>query len=982
MMKSFGLSRTGGLLVSGVIACVAVHAPAQAHVRTFDVPAAEASRGVPLFARQAGIQLLASARHLRGKRTNAVRGSYTAQAALRHLLSGTGLEATEGGSGIITIRPASLQAVAAAPPPPGTAQDVAPQVTEPTQLPDSADLQGDIVVTGVRQSLQNSINVKRAANQIVDAVSAVDIGKLPDVTAADALQRVTGVQLTRNFGEGSRVSIRGLQSVRVEINGRGLYTPSIESSPGNSSGRNAGLEQLSSALFSRLEVKKTPVASQIEGGLGGVVNAVTYKPFDFRKPTLVLNAEGSRGNIADHADFSLIGLVSSKFADDTLGFVASASYQDTVVGFDSLARMNWNEGPTGVDLNNDGKRDLRVNEIHGEFFRVTRKRLGLNGNVTYRPNSDLELYVDGTYARLTTNRDTRIVLQGIGNAPILNPVFDGNYIVAGTVTSTPFAAGTTDRREPSSFLELAAGGKWSTPLADLRFEVATSDTKQQIDQNYYELGTIANIPMDFDFRGRDIPVFRPGGSVDLTQLSNYRTRNTIRSYGRTPVSEDSGRLDFDWKTGLDFLKIIRTGIRYSRVTRSSRTAQTNLNSPGEPPAPPIQNNADRFYVQGWPIFGGTDAQFPSSFVTIEFDALLDANPALFGDTPIRLEPTGASNLEEQTYAAYAEADLTGEAFGIPFRGNAGVRVVQTRSSIASNQVATVPGVGVTVTPRVDRTRYTDWLPSANIAFDLREDLTLRLSAAKVLARQAFNQLSPSYTANVAVAPVSVSGGNASLRPTQVTQADLSIEYYLNSTSYASATLFYKDATGFPVTQSTLQVAPGYEQYGIVLFNQPINSGTADIKGFELSYQQTFNFLPGALDGLGAIGSFTYVDGETNTGDPVVDLSRESYNVTGFYEKFGINARISYVWRSERLYNIVIGGSDPAGSGRRNNFVGAVGTLDASIGYDITKNINIYASGSNLLFADSAVSYYNVIPDARIRYDLNESRLSVGARLKF
>ena len=151
-----------------------------------------------------------------------------------------------------------------------------------------------IVVTGIRATLEQAADIKREPDQVLDVITAEDVGKLPDANVAEALQRVTGVQITRVFGEGQSVSVRGLQQVRVEVDGRTLLGWSARLSPPENDqlGRSSGLDSVPSSLFGRLEVRKSPLASQAEGGLGGTVNLVTPKPLSFKEPTISVRAQG------------------------------------------------------------------------------------------------------------------------------------------------------------------------------------------------------------------------------------------------------------------------------------------------------------------------------------------------------------------------------------------------------------------------------------------------------------------------------------------------------------------------------------------------------------------------------------------------------------------------------------------------------------------------------------------------------------------
>lgn len=205
------------------------------------------------------------------------------------------------------------------------------------------DTEDAIIVTGIRGSLEKAAQIKKNADQIVDVITAEDVGKLPDANVAEALQRVTGVQITRVFGEGQAVNIRGLQQVRVEVDGRTLLGFSARVSPpeNDNLGRSSGLDAVPSSVFGRLEVRKSPLASQAEGGLGGTVNLFTPKPFDFKKTTISLRAQGTYSDGSDKFEPSFTGLFTTTFADGNVGVLLSGEYQKRTSSLQLFERNNW-----------------------------------------------------------------------------------------------------------------------------------------------------------------------------------------------------------------------------------------------------------------------------------------------------------------------------------------------------------------------------------------------------------------------------------------------------------------------------------------------------------------------------------------------------------------------------------------------------------------------------------------------------------------
>ena len=309
----------------------------------------------------------------------------------------------------------------------------------------------------------------------------------------------------------------------------------------------------------------------------------------------------------------------------------------------------------------------------------------------------------------------------------------------------------------------------------------------------------------------------------------------------------------------------------------------------------------------------------------------------------------------------------GEIAGIPYKANAGVRIASTRLSVDS-----YVNVGTVSTLRNDKNRYTNILPSANIAFNVTDDFLVRLSASQTMQRASIADLAPSTFFNAT--NLSVTGGNVNLEPPTSTQADISFEYYTGKSSLISGAFFYKDVKNFIASFVTTGVDTTLDPQGRELvFSRPENLSSAKIKGFEVGVQQFFDFLPSPLDGFGIIANYTYSDSEDAAGFPLVAVSKNSYNLVGLYEKGPFSARVAYNYRDEAVFEFSEG---------RPSFVGSRSQLDAQVGFDITENFALSLQAQNLMPRKSATSEYSVNPTALNSYALSERRFSVGLRAKF
>jgi iron complex outermembrane recepter protein len=309
------------------------------------------------------------------------------------------------------------------------------------------------------------------------------------------------------------------------------------------------------------------------------------------------------------------------------------------------------------------------------------------------------------------------------------------------------------------------------------------------------------------------------------------------------------------------------------------------------------------------------------------------------DRTITVGPGSIKDVTQDTLGLYAKANFEGDIGSVRLSGNAGVRYIDT--------VRATRGFLNNVVPTISKATFGYVLPSANLAVDFSEDLTLRLAAAKVVSRPSLNDVSVSFVPNT----VSNTGsrGNPDLRPFEATQFDATLEWYFAPASSLTGALFYKKVDSFTVLTVTREFIPGFsERFGLFDISQPSNGEDGNIKGFELAYQHAFRFLPGPLENLGVQANYTYVDSETPLVDsitgaslPLPGLSKDSYTLIGYYEDKTVSARAAYTWRSGFLTSV---GAAAAGG---NRYLEARGQLDASIQVNLTRNFRLTAEGINL-----------------------------------
>jgi iron complex outermembrane recepter protein len=859
----------------------------------------------------------------------------------------------------------------------GAAQVAIAQTAAP-EPPKDKDDQGSrtletVVVTGIRGALLRASEVKRDAPQVMDVITSEDVGKLPDANVAEALQRVTGVQVTRVFGEGQSVSIRGLPLVRVEVDGRTLLGYSARLSPPENEqlGRNSGLDTVPSGLFGRLEVRKSPIASQVEGGLSGSVNLVTPDPLELRGFTssVRLNGEVAEGGGKVQPSFS--ALVGSKFADNKAGFLLAVDYTNRVSKTQAFERNDFftrtpvgaGTAPgAGADLNNDGVRDLSGDRTQYEQFVVDRSRIGITAEGQWRITNDLTLKAETIYSKLKTEREQDFFSWRYAGKAITNPVFQDNVIVAGDSTGLVQSAGLY-RAEPTQSMLGALSAKWR-PAPDLSINSDISYSKGTLDQVIRQISiesVNANVPGRFDYRAGPVPALDLR-NFNATDVANFRpSTNGVRSNRLIAQMEERvGKLDLqkDFESGS--IKSVSFGLRVRDLEAVSEAFRSQVTATKNEILPYLTSTRPGAFLQD------INVAFPRPFLTTVADRqwILDRST---GGKPLDRNSARDYDLNERATALYAMADFEGELAGLPFTANAGVRAIQTRFNVLTNlQTAT------SLTPVRNTNKYSNVLPSSNIVFTVDKDFLVRLGASRTMQQAGIAELAPSVFVNITNR--TATGGNASLQPTLSNNFDISFERYGAKSELLSGSVFYKSVSNVIAESTVLQTFVGFENLGDIPYSRPENIGRAKVKGFELGYQRFFDFLPAPFDGFGVIANYTFSDGSGDRGAPLVGLSKNSYNLIGLYEKGAFSARLAYNSRDKAAFSFTQG---------RPNFIAARSQLDFQLGYNINKDIAVQFQAQNLLPKKSAtIEYSQVGAIALNSYALSERRLSVGVRAKF
>ncbi len=820
--------------------------------------------------------------------------------------------------------------------------------------PPSSDTVEEVVVTGIRKSIAAALEQKRAAESIVDVVSAEDIGKLPDQNIAESMSRIPGVQISRKDGEGSNFTIRGIDLNRVEINGRSFTGPTQNATP--------ALQALNPEILSAIEVIKSPTADLTEGALGGTVNLRTRRPLDERKSLVASGRiQGVYGNKVDQLGYRGSAMISKKFADGTFGVSGALAYGAIQARGEGFNSGGWAETSANSGI-------YRPNRIVVQIEDRSDKRVTANGALQWKPDGDTEVNFETTYSKFDVNRSLNYYQTLLAaNASLSAPATPSNLqilpdgtIAKGTysgVVLRPLAYEAPTRLETFSTglsarkrfgrLEVTGDVSYSTgkgsdgpPGSPFTFVMVNSP------------GNTVNIDYDLT-ANRVVPNFTQTSNFNLFDPQKYQLFSLFDGDSRADNKGRDGKIDLKYDLDWGVVRRIKGGVRAEKTELIATDPQSTpaVNAailaaadkngdgvirPNELPSLSYRNQYSGDFLPE------VDGNFPRSFLTGVVNAEQGRKDIGVGE-PAR-QPLSEKYVDQTSKAAYAMADLAGELGSISYKGNVGVRYVSTERTSKGFAVGATAG---TFVDTASTSKFNNWLPSANISFNLREDLILRLAGAKVIARPPLSSVGAGITVNL----VNLTGtaGNPDLKPFAATQFDATLEWYFAEASLLSVAVFDKKVNSFTVQTVTSEIVPGSERFGPLLVSRPENGADGTIRGFELGYQHALKFLPEPFDGLGFQINYTYSDSTTPIIDtldptktlPLTNLSKNSYNLVGYYEKGPISGRVAYSYRDKYLATVQ---AKALGGSIYNDYFGQ---LDASANYQINDRFRFTLEATGL-----------------------------------
>lgn len=939
----------------------------------------------------------------------------------------------------------------------------------------SADSQlEEVIVSGQRASIQSAQDVKRNANVVVDSIVAEDIGKLPDRSVTEALQRVPGVTVGRYTNndaehpaaEGSGVAVRGLSQVRSELNGRDVFSAA--------SGRGLSFESVPAELMYAVDTYKSPSADMIEGGLGGTVNLRTRMPFDSDRQATMVSAKANRGDQLKETNGEYSGLYSNRWDTDAgeFGILVNVSSSELSTRSDQVySRAYMPRNINGDDVWVSKGVDWRRNDHES-------KRDGGYLALQWAPNDSTELYFTAFQTKHENIYDENaFFLEGHNGDQALVPTADNDWVYSsngamesGTVTvanpaqwGLDFGTSTRWAKNVSKTTDYAAGIKWS-PDEFWKFSADLQYVKADAHIDDYTLG-LKVIPVEARMTG--IGTEKPSIMVDhayMADYGNYSLGQQMTHFERNEAEAKTARFDAEYDFEGSVIKSVKAGFRYSDKSAdninteydwNTRYAtwytQLDWNNFDKNTLPKVTGDEAASYLNLYSFgdFQRGDVTVPaagylySSAAVKNFKATTDAingdrdttcanfQPwicdSIFLDWNRFNDPQYRNQQSETTAAAYVMANFGFDDLAMPIDGNIGVRVVQIDNEAYGYEgwaeLVGPPGVAfdAATSPYSVKHSRNYVLPSLNLRLHATDDIAIRFAASEAIWSPSFSDLQAKriitngtkdgVTTVETIDDVKFSQDqytNPSLAPMTATQFDLSAEWYFDGNGgMAHLALFYKDVDDFFRRDNVVSQAENPNGITVPVDGTLYtNIGSGEISGAEIGFSKFFDSLPAPFDGLGIQASYTYIDSKAKipasaTGVspidtdgsaygqmPIDQLSKDSFNVIGLYEKDNFSARLAYTWRSEYLITWGGNGFDPdfadgSGKARIPVYNDDYGQLDASISYTFLDNYTVTAEATNLLKEKTVgIIKQNGAGDHVAYSYAQDARFAVGIRARF
>ncbi|PZO78359.1 TonB-dependent receptor [Sphingomonas hankookensis] len=892
---------------------------------------------------------------------------------------------------VVIAAPAFAQEAPTATPPSSAGADT-------TDQPESGD---GIVVTGIRGSLRNAINVKRQANAVVDVISAEDIGKFPDRNVAESLSHIPGVSIDRRFGEGEKVAILGTDPAlnRMLLDGHALASADWGGNDNDPSSRTFNYSLLAPELVDRLEVYKSPEPRIEEGSLGGTVIVRTRRPLDLAANSVFASGGYSYNDRADKGNIRGSGLYSWRNDAETFGVLVAATYDKQNLTRAGVEFFGYQSGADFFQKNDDGsvRRDAQgqgilLNQaatitggtkndlinavapfgINYAYFQQTRERASVSGTVQFRPVENLTfslngLHIDGKYNNYSQSMYT-IPVAWTGS------VLQSATVNNGVVTAASFGAApnqsaqldTLVRRTSLKTDNINLFADWEGD-GGAKVSFAGGWSKATGGRNpEYLFNVQTRLPFSYSFTPESAEVNFVG---DLTNPANYFTnpnnnpaqiegRPVLGANGAQLVAAQIGGLDYSVTTdrdvfgGFDATIPVSFGgfteiMLGSRVTEHvNRVDARGINTYLTSSRLGSQLGVDTSSTPDGTFSGSGGSGNATKYLNLSEQGVIDILAGAI-NSPLVNKIGASTRVKETVAASYIQANFDQDGW----RGNIGGRLVYTQD--VSNYATTLSNtVNPQPVPTTTATDYLKFLPSVNIAYSFSPQFIVRGAVAKVISRPRYQDLAAATSLNDITRDGG--GGNPNLKPYESTNYELTAEWYPRPGSLVAGELFRREISNYIINTRTNQVFFNSLENRLTTYNvnQPINGGKATVNGALISAQSEI------WGGFGLQANYSYQESSTSSVDTtgaelnLPYLSKHTVNVIPYFESGIFQTRLSYNYRSSYFRTI----------GRLNSreMVAPYSQLDLSASVNVTPRITLTVNAQNLL--DETYYQYNATRD--------------------
>jgi iron complex outermembrane recepter protein len=868
-----------------------------------------------------------------------------------------------------------------------------PEAAPRTQAEASSE---EIVVTGYRGSLQRAIDLKYAAVVSQDSIVAEDIAAFPDINLAESLQRIPGVAITRDSGEGRQITVRGLgpDFTRTQLNGMevlGNTASGMDNRGLVSRTRAFDFSLFASELFSTVSVAKSYAADEDEGGIAGTVKLSTARPFDFPGFKAAVSAKAMVNGADSSPTPHMAALISNRSGNfGALLAVAFSTANSVESGY-----RNWGWHPVTVGASNigpgvsgadalalaAGQVFWPIAQTYSSWFNH-RVRIGASASLQYRAGDNLELALDTIYGHLSNHRSD-YALAAAGSNGLTSDItgtqrldavsIAGNSVVSARFSHVDLRSESNQMRDATDFYQTVLNGRAALSQS-LTFTGLIG-----VSRSSYGLPVFDKVFLEsqdrnfaFDYTSANHPVNAYGGNLaDPEQWNLMRLDTQEQAITSQYIN---AKLGLEWRPeGRGWLS---AGLDYKRFRNSgwSRADKVFHNDPADETIP----LADKFVISASTLAPYVVGDVGRTYATI--GQIRDLDPSYN-------VPGSDYRICEDSLAAFLQYNIDGAVWGRSLRANLGLRGFTTwlTSSGTLNN-------GTSLAPIAVRYRYSDLLPAANVVIGVADNVLLRVSANRDISRPALSDLAAAGTLTTAPFGGSLTIGNPNLRPFLADAVETTLEYYDEGASYISVGVFYKNMESFITT--TTAVMP-YSRTGFPLsfllphqdpaiaynVTTPINAKGASFLGLEAAVQRDFKFLPAPFDQFGVMANVTYADGNSavivngqSVSLPLTNLSKLSFNATLYYESDDWSIRVSEAYRGKYR--------DSAGAnGNIGDYFEATHNVDFALHYRVSEHLKATVEGINM--TDQPIIQYTDRAAKRIEVVTRSGQtLTIGAAYEF